>query len=287
MLVGKSNLTTRLLTAAVVSPLLLVLLFLGPAWGWYLLLLGSTVVGGRELFAMTHPKDAMAQLVGVLSAAAVSLALYVFTYDAKVLLTVLFLVPLIGVLLPLWRLGDILTAGMRAMSGVAGPLYLGLLTALALVRRDLGADGPGYVLLALMFAWMADTGGYFAGRFLGKTPLYPAVSPKKTREGFFGAIAGAILGGALAHFWYLPSLPLLDALGLAIVCGALGQLGDLAESLLKRATAIKDSGSLIPGHGGMLDRIDALLLVSPAVFLYALWAGRTLSSLAPSGTHLH
>jgi phosphatidate cytidylyltransferase len=135
----------------------------------------------------------------------------------------------------------------------------------------MGDRGPGYVLFTLMLSWLADTGGYFAGRFFGKTKLYEAVSPKKTREGFAGSVAGAVTGSLLAHYWYLPSLPLVHGLLLALVGGTLGQMGDLAESLLKRSTGIKDSGWIVPGHGGILDRIDALLIASPVVYLYTAW----------------
>jgi phosphatidate cytidylyltransferase len=160
------------------------------------------------------------------------------------------------------------------MAGVAAPLYVGgLLTTIGLIHRDLGPIGPHYVVMTLMFAWFGDTGGYFFGRYLGKTKLYEAVSPKKTREGFFGSLVGSCVGALLAHFWYLPSIPLLHALALALVGGALGQLGDLVESLIKRSTGIKDSGTLVPGHGGILDRVDALLIVSPLVYLYTVWVG--------------
>ncbi len=134
-------------------------------------------------------------------------------------------------------------------------------------------SGPHYVVMTLTFAWFGDTGGYFAGRFLGKTKLYEAVSPKKTREGFFGSLGGSVLGAVVAHFWYLPSIPLEHAVPLAIVAGSLGQMGDLVESLLKRSTGIKDSGWIVPGHGGILDRIDALLIVAPLVYLYTAFRG--------------
>jgi phosphatidate cytidylyltransferase len=127
--------------------------------------------------------------------------------------------------------------------------------------------------MCLTFAWLADTGGYFFGRFLGKRKLYEAVSPKKTRAGFVGALIGAEVGGLLGHFLYLRSIPLEHVVPLALVAGALGQCGDLVESLLKRSTGIKDSGSIVPGHGGMLDRIDALIIVAPVVYLYTLWVG--------------
>jgi phosphatidate cytidylyltransferase len=128
------------------------------------------------------------------------------------------------------------------------------------------------VLLALTFAWLGDTGGYFFGRFLGKTKLYEAVSPKKTRAGFVGALVGAMLGAALISLFLLPELELRHALPLAVVSGGLGQLGDLAESLLKRSIGVKDSGNVVPGHGGILDRVDALLVVAPVVYLYVIWS---------------
>ena len=269
---AKSNLTLRLLTAVVFVPLLLALLFVGPASGFYVLVACATAVGASELFAMTHPGDRVAQGIGVLLTLAVSAAVYFATKDQRVLLAVFLAVPIIGVLLPLWRLGQIDTAALRIMANVAAPIYVGaLFCTIALLRRDMGADGPRWVVMTLTFAWMADTGGYFAGRFLGKTKLYETISPKKTREGFYGSLAGACLGAVVASLWYLPDIPLVHALPLALFGGALGQMGDLVESLLKRSTGIKDSGWIVPGHGGLLDRVDALLIVAPIVYLYTVF----------------
>jgi len=267
-----SNLKIRLLTAAVVLPPLLLLMFLGPAWGFYALVAVAVALASRELFQMTHPGDVPAQLVGVALSVAVSAALYFDGHNPRTLLTVVLGVPVVGVLVPLWRLGDIQTAALRTMTNVAAPFYIGAtLATLAIMRRDFGELGPRYVFLCLCFSWLADTGGYFFGRFLGKTKLYEAVSPKKTRAGFVGAIVGSTAGGLLAHFVYLKNLSLEAAIGLGVVCGALGQLGDLVESLVKRSTGLKDSGSIVPGHGGMLDRIDALLIVAPLVYLFQIW----------------
>ncbi|HEY2405732.1 MAG TPA: phosphatidate cytidylyltransferase [Polyangiaceae bacterium] len=267
-----SNLRIRLLTAAVVVPPLLFLLFKGPAWGFFLLVLVACVLAADELFRMTHPDDSVARGIGVVTTLGVSLVLYEWGSDPRALLSLFFVVPMLGLMLPLWRLGDFSSVALRTFAGVTGPLYIGgLLTALALLRRDAQSDGPAYVLMSLTFAWLADTGGYFFGRFLGKTKLYEAVSPKKTRAGFVGALVGAEVGALVAHFWYLPSIPLAHAVPLGLLAGVLGQLGDLVESLLKRSTGIKDSGAIVPGHGGMLDRIDALIVVSPVVYLYVLW----------------
>jgi phosphatidate cytidylyltransferase len=103
--------------------------------------------------------------------------------------------------------------------------------------------------------------------------MYPAVSPKKTWEGSVGGMLGATLVAVVAHFWFLPALPLVHALVLGVVGAFLGQLGDLGESLLKRATGVKDSGAILPGHGGILDRVDALIVTSTIVYSYTLWLG--------------
>jgi phosphatidate cytidylyltransferase len=262
----------RLLTAAVVVPPLLFAMFKGPAWSFFVLVAVASALAAREFFQLTHPDDAVARGIGVTTTVGVAVVLYCWGRDPRVLLTLLFVVPMLGLLAPLWRLGEIASAGQRMLAGMAGPLYIGaLLTALALLRRDADPFGPEYVLLSLTFAWLADTGGYFFGRFFGKRKLYPAVSPNKTLAGFVGALVGAEVGGLGAHFWYLSALPLGHALALGIVAGSLGQCGDLAESLLKRSTGVKDSGALVPGHGGLLDRIDALLIVAPVVYLYVLW----------------
>lgn len=270
----KSNLAIRLLTAAVVVPPLLTLLFKGPAWGFFALVLVATAISASELFRMTHPDDGVARGIGIVTAVGAGAATYVYSSDARALLAMVAAVTLIGLLTPLWRLGDMQSAALRTTAGVAGPLYVGTLLAfLALLRRDGGDDGGKLVFMSLTFSWLADTGGYFFGRFLGKTKLYEAVSPKKTRAGFVGALVGASAGAALASLWYLPALPLAHALPLGLFAGAAGQMGDLVESLLKRSTGIKDSGGIVPGHGGMLDRIDALIVVSPIVYLYASYSG--------------
>jgi phosphatidate cytidylyltransferase len=270
----KSNLAIRLLTAAVVVPPLLGLLFKGPAWGFFALVLVATAVAASELFRMTHPDDGVARGIGIVTSLGAGAATYYCSSNPRALLTMVAAVTLIGLLTPLWRLGDMQSAALRTMAGVAGPFYVGTLLAfLAMMRRDGGDDGGKLVFMSLTFSWLADTGGYFFGRFLGKTKLYEAVSPKKTRAGFVGALVGACVGATLASLWYLPALPLAHALPLALFAGAAGQMGDLVESLLKRSTGIKDSGGIVPGHGGMLDRIDALIVVSPIVYLYASYSG--------------
>ena len=269
---ANSNLAVRVATACVGAPLIIGLLYKGPPWGFYLLVLPATLIGAWELFNMTHPGDRLSQLLGVLMTAAASLSMYVADGDTRVLATMIVAVPLAGPLITLVRPGDLKTAALRACAMGFGPLYLGVsLALLAVMRRDLGSDGPAYVILTIMFAWFSDTGGYFAGRFLGRHKLYEAVSPKKTVEGSIGGLAGSVFCAVLVHFWFLPSLSLPHGVILALVAGALGQASDLGESLLKRSTGVKDSGAIVPGHGGILDRVDALLVTSAVTFLYSIW----------------
>jgi phosphatidate cytidylyltransferase len=262
-----SNLVVRLLTALVGAPLILALLYFGPPVGFFALVLVVALIGAWEFFSMTHPGDLPAKLVGLALSAAAACAL--FFGGHRIMLTVLIAIPLLGPLVTLWRLGEISTAALRAAAMSFGPLFVAIpLTLLAVLRRD---EGPGYVVIAIMFAWFADTGGYFAGRFLGKHKLYEAVSPKKTVEGAVGGLAGAVFGAVLASLWFLPALPLSHSIPLALVAGALGQAGDLGESLIKRSMGVKDSGAIVPGHGGILDRVDALIYTASAVYLYTLW----------------
>lgn len=143
----------------------------------------------------------------------------------------------------------------------------GLLSFLPLVREL--PHGVWWVVLVLALAWLGDTGGYFAGRALGRHKLYPRVSPKKTWEGLAGGIALTTVGVYVIMALGIPELSALDCLILGVFVGGAATLGDLSESLLKRAFSVKDSGKLMPGHGGLLDRIDSVLFTAPLVWAYA------------------
>jgi phosphatidate cytidylyltransferase len=130
----------------------------------------------------------------------------------------------------------------------------------------LGREGPRHLLFVLVVIWASDTVAYFVGRGVGKHPFAPHLSPKKTWEGAIAGFAGSIaVAFAFAHFL---TVPLTMLLGAAAVGNVAGQVGDLLESAYKRSAGIKDSGSLLPGHGGILDRIDALILAIPVVWYY-------------------
>lgn len=188
---------------------------------------------------------------------------------------VLVLVVIVPSLYYLFRFRDIPSVAGRITATITGIVYAGFLTTMiAMVKRlTVSSDTLAFsnavpVVIVLVVAWLADTGGYFAGRFLGNAKLYEAVSPKKTWAGAWGGIAGAVLGVAVIKLLYPEMLSWVDVFAIAIPGCILGQLGDLSESLLKRSTGVKDSGALLPGHGGILDRIDAVLFIAPYVYGY-------------------
>jgi phosphatidate cytidylyltransferase len=132
-------------------------------------------------------------------------------------------------------------------------------------------NGPRLLLFPLAITWAADTTAYFVGRAMGKHPLAPHISPKKTWEGSIGGIVGSLLIGYAASFFL--RIPLVHLLAMAFLGNVAGQMGDLLESAYKRSAGVKDSGSLLPGHGGVLDRIDALILCVPVVWYYMVLVG--------------
>ncbi|MBQ4163286.1 MAG: phosphatidate cytidylyltransferase [Parabacteroides sp.] len=126
---------------------------------------------------------------------------------------------------------------------------------------------PLMVMAIFIFVWLSDTGAYFVGSMIGKRKLFERISPKKSWEGFFGGLFFA-LASSQALAWYAPEIGRLTWLGLALTVVLFGTWGDLIESLLKRTIGVKDSGNLLPGHGGMLDRFDSVILAAPASYIY-------------------
>jgi len=147
--------------------------------------------------------------------------------------------------------------------------YLGMLPGCLLALKNLGESrGTGFVLLTCTAVWAGDSFAYYGGRLFGRHKLAPRVSPKKTWEGAIAGVLGSLAAGVIASTTYFQELPLLHALVIGGLISVAGPLGDLFESALKRGAGVKDSSSLLPGHGGVLDRLDSLLFAAPVVFLY-------------------
>lgn len=148
-------------------------------------------------------------------------------------------------------------------------IFLGLLLGYIVALRGLpGEDGHDLPFLLLLIVWTADTGAYYGGRGFGRRPLAPEISPRKTQEGAACGIVSGLAAAFLARAWFIHRLGVVDCLVLGLLLPTVGVAGDLLESSLKRWAGAKDSGRMIPGHGGILDRIDALLLAAPVLFYY-------------------
>jgi phosphatidate cytidylyltransferase len=131
-------------------------------------------------------------------------------------------------------------------------------------------EGPFLIFFLFLVTWANDTGAYYVGTLWGRRPLAPRISPRKTWEGAAGGLLGSVLAALACRAWFLDSLSTGEALGAGVLIGLTAPLGDLAESILKRSAGVKDSGTILPGHGGLLDRIDSLIFTTPAFYYYLL-----------------
>jgi phosphatidate cytidylyltransferase len=148
-----------------------------------------------------------------------------------------------------------------------GIFYVGFTLSSIASTRALPA-GEFFVCFVVLVTWAADTGAYYIGTLWGKHLLAPSISPKKTVEGVIGGLALAMIASLLAHVWFLPQLSLVDTVILGTLLAGAGLVGDLFESAMKRRVGVKDSGGILPGHGGMLDRLDSLLFTAPTFYYY-------------------
>ena len=275
----KRIVTGILLIAVVVS-----LVLWGPA---YLLLAASLLIALAGLWEFFRLSEAAGvpphRLSGYLVSVAWTLAsfsagemtrtgqLRLFSFSATWILAVLGLLVVLWLtitLLPGWN--KIRFLNSPGFATLLGTSYVTIPICL-LVWVWLQDDGPFHVLFALVVIWTSDTSAYFIGRMWGRRKLSPRISPNKTWEGTIASLAAALLVGLVTarYFWgdgYVEPMLLAAALNIA------GQFGDLAESALKRSAGVKDSSNLIPGHGGVLDRIDALLFAAPVLWYYWLWS---------------
>lgn len=262
-----SNLTQRILTALAAAPVAVGLTFLG---GWFFggFVLLVALLAQRDLYALAETGGA--RPLKPLGIAAGGLLV--------VRALVPFAVPLAVTLLLGALAAELYRRADRPLENVAvtvlGVFYPALLAGYIVDLRVLSVpslgDAGAFALTAtvMLCIWASDSFAYIVGRMVGRTPLFPRISPKKTIEGSVGGVLGAVAMVAALKLLWVPFLGWADVVALGVICGALGQLGDLAESLFKRSVGVKDSGHYLPGHGGMLDRIDAMLVALPLVVFY-------------------
>jgi len=273
-------LSTRVLTALVLVPLILAALFLLPPRGLGIALLVVTLVAAREWsqLAMFRPATQRLFIGGVLVAGIALLLLPVFGFDrgwpTAVVLAGCGVSGLFWLLVaPAWVIQRWPTSGRWVMVVAGWIVLLGGWMALV----ELQARSPWLVLAAMAIVWIADTAAYFSGRAFGRRKLAPAISPGKTWEGVYGALAAVALYALLLLMFAAPAglasaldAPIIAAsIACALLITGISVIGDLFESLMKRHAGVKDSGNLLPGHGGVLDRIDALVAAMPLAALAA------------------
>ncbi len=262
----------RVITALWGIPLLIAAVWFDQPLPWFTVLVAIWGLGAAfEFYRMTNPS----RLPPVTYFGLVWVVLFIISphfdpgFTTPLLLTSAVALSLIWLLLERKKEG--------AFNGwawtVAGIFYIGWLLSYLVALRGLD-DGRNWVFFALIITFASDTAAFFTGRTIGKHHLAPQISPAKTWEGAIGGILGAIV---ISLLFTLPTplgLPLSygQAVLLGLLVSVFGQLGDLVESLLKRNTGVKDSGRLVPGHGGALDRMDSIIFAGIVVYYYVIWA---------------
>ncbi len=264
-----TNLIRRVAVGVVAIP---AILFIGWVGGWlfFILVAAIVVLGLLEFYRMTEAKGER-PLTGLGAAGGVILCLGAMAGALTGALALLVVVVLTGTLFFRSR-GETLSAAAVTLMGLVWVGWMG--SHLVLLRELPGVHGipdslgARFVWLALALTWAGDTMAYAVGSLLGRHPLFPRVSPKKSVEGALGAVAGCLVMGEVARVWFAPFLSHTDVMILGLCVALISQLGDFAESMIKRDVGVKDASSAIPGHGGVLDRFDSMLFSAPFVFYY-------------------
>ncbi|MGH9428172.1 MAG: phosphatidate cytidylyltransferase [Terriglobia bacterium] len=264
----------RVLTALVLVPVLIAIIGYAPSFCFFLLVAGASVLALEEFFSLAAQSGLeVFRASGHGSSLLLLASLYGFAANPWIALLVLVASCFVFLALGLRRGNRLSTVLPGVAATMLGLLYvslsLGLLVVVQISPTVLGS-GKQWIFFLLLVVWFGDTGAYYVGRALGKHALAPLISPKKTIEGALGGLFGNVLAAALGKQILLPGAPLNQLLALSILLGVVSQIGDLSESALKRGAGVKDSSNLLPGHGGMLDRIDGVLFASPVMFGYLL-----------------
>lgn len=247
---------------------ILIVLF-APGWLFLLIILGLICLAQQEYFALSLPGlSAPQKILGFLLSMLMALSFYGGRRECFLgIISGLFLILII---LALREKGDLAPRLEKMHKMLLGLLYAPFFLSFFILLHKF-SEGRLWILLALAAVYGGDIAAFYVGRSLGRRKLAPLISPGKTIEGGIGAVGGSVVGALLFKLLFFSQVPLGPTVFLGLGVGILGQIGDLFESLLKRVAQVKDSGALIPGHGGLLDRIDSVLLSLPWVYFWA-WA---------------
>lgn len=263
----------RVLTTVLAVPLFIYVLWYAPPYVFNGLVALVAVLGIREFQMMAEKVGSQgSRWIGWVGGVGVILGFWWHRLDYAFL--VLVAVVAAGLVAHMLRRHPVNTALVSVSATTAGVVYIGVFLGYLVSLRTIegGTTALSAQLLTFFFLviFAGDSAAMLIGRRFGRHHLLPVISPKKTVEGSLGGLAGSLVGAALSHVWFFPQMPLSHALLLGLILGAVGQVGDWCESLLKRGSGLKDTSSLIPGHGGMLDRLDSLLFNAPILYYYYL-----------------
>ena len=255
----------RVISGAIGIPLVLGVVLYGSPLLFFFLVAAIVIVASHEYFSMISNMGVEGFPIegGLLS----FLLLVGFYLGSNYIPVFAVLIPVVLFITWLIRENNIRIALDPIAYTALGIFYVaGLGGYFLLIHRLEG--GSQMIVLLLLLIWAGDAAAYYAGRSLGKRKILPVVSPNKTVEGGIANILGTLAAVTIAKFWFFDVFSLTHCLIVAFICGIIGQFGDFMESLIKRNCQVKDSGTLIPGHGGFLDRIDSLLFAGPVFYCY-------------------
>jgi phosphatidate cytidylyltransferase len=261
------NTATRILVSAITIPLILLVCYLG---GLYFLffILAIALISLYEFHGLARKKNANSNFViGIITTIILVLNSY-YNYLHFDHLIIAVVVALFVAELFRNKESAILNIGVSLL----GIFYLGLFSSTIVALRELFPGNylnGGYLIISIFVTiWLCDSAAFFLGTAFGKHKLFPRVSPKKSWEGAIAGFVFAILSMIALKYILLDSFSISDAIVIGTIIGSIGQIGDLVESLIKRDAGVKDSSNLIPGHGGIFDRFDSLMLSAPVIYLY-------------------
>jgi len=261
----------RWLSGLVIAPGLILFVLFAPPVGFLIAMLALTFLGLREFYHLCLPAiSRQERVVGFVLGLWIPLSLYL--RDPRYFIAGLALVIFFLFIRLLFQRDEFALRLEKVSRHILAILYVPFFLGHYVLMHNTGG-GPFWVLSTVVMVYFGDIAAFYVGRTWGRRKMAPTISPNKTMEGGLGAIIGSVAGALVCRFLFFPQQAIYHFLALGAGVGVVGQFGDLFESLLKRSAKVKDSGGLIPGHGGLLDRIDSVLFAGPFVFYYAWMAG--------------
>lgn len=274
-------LAKRILTGIIAIPLLIVLVYWGSEVIFLIIIMLAVGFGLFEFHKINFAGDKFTKAISIVPGLVVVWFIYYYrdylsleninglSWFITWSITFVTLVVFLFLLMQLMFFSQKVLSFTKPLMVVIGILYVSLfLSYLILIRC--GEDGRSWVFFTLLVVWFGDCGAYGIGSLTGKHQLHAGASPNKTVEGSLGGVAASLIAAFVAKLLFLKQLTMIHCVALALGIAVISQLGDLCESTFKRRNSVKDSGTLLPGHGGILDRIDSLLFAAPFVYYYNL-----------------